>query len=96
MSVKELSIGSDHLVSAGQPGDRDFASFYLAHSPAPFSYGLELELRRPLVQRSSDNRHEGVTLRDLILRGRKNSGQRVATPHTRPGSSSSVMLGSQV
>ena len=100
--VKDLST---HCETAATPvpsglgagfNDRDTPAPCPNPAPPPYPYGIELELRRSPPQRNQENRHEGITLRDLILRGRKNSANRAATPRTRPGSSSSPALGQQV
>jgi hypothetical protein len=63
--------------------------------PPPYPFGFELVLRRPLPPKSSDHKHEGITLRELIQRGRMTPSMRAGTPMTRPGSTGAPLGGSK-
>ena len=62
--------------------------------PPPHPYGFELVLRRPMPPKNSDHRHEGISLRELIQRGRRTPSMRAGTPITRPGSTGAPLGGS--
>jgi hypothetical protein len=62
--------------------------------PPPYPFGFELVLRRPLLPKNSDHKNEGVTLRELIQRGRMIPSMRAGTPMTRPGSTGASLVGS--
>jgi hypothetical protein len=63
--------------------------------PPPYPFGFELVLRRPLPPKNLDIRHEGITLRELIQRGRLTPSMRAGTPRTRPGSTGAPLGGSK-